>query len=196
MLGKLRMSIFWSNLRIVNIIFLEEVMGIVTLKDREYKGIKGLSPEALLNLSMLLISLHFSKHIEKKEKKAAVKDSLKTHLKNVKAVANSLAQIQLEEKSTSPAFFKENKIPKSIVEPRIVSELPSSCPICTKFGHAPKQCPWRGCLPFCITQVGKGNEIYGRRISHHRISECPGWNQKKEETDSWEEFFFPEDKDS
>ena len=32
MLGKLRMSIFWSNLRIVNIIFLEDVMVILTLK--------------------------------------------------------------------------------------------------------------------------------------------------------------------
>ena len=33
--GKLRMSTFWSNLRIINIIFLEEVMGIVTLKGSE-----------------------------------------------------------------------------------------------------------------------------------------------------------------
>ena len=32
MLGKLRMSIFWRNLQIVNILFLEEVMGIVILK--------------------------------------------------------------------------------------------------------------------------------------------------------------------
>ena len=35
MRGKLRMSIFWSNLRIVNLIFLEEVMGIVTLKGQK-----------------------------------------------------------------------------------------------------------------------------------------------------------------
>ncbi|KAM0978652.1 hypothetical protein FF1_014597 [Malus domestica] len=32
MLGKLRMSIFWSISWIVNIIFLEEVMAILTLK--------------------------------------------------------------------------------------------------------------------------------------------------------------------
>ncbi|KAM2899055.1 hypothetical protein COP2_008519 [Malus domestica] len=32
MLGKLRMSIFWSISRIVNIIFLEEVMAVLTLK--------------------------------------------------------------------------------------------------------------------------------------------------------------------
>ena len=31
-LGKLRMSIFWSISRIVNIIFLEEVMAVLTLK--------------------------------------------------------------------------------------------------------------------------------------------------------------------
>ncbi|KAM1091411.1 hypothetical protein ACFX19_019110 [Malus domestica] len=35
MLGKLRMSIFWRNLQIVNIIFLEEVMRIVALKGSE-----------------------------------------------------------------------------------------------------------------------------------------------------------------
>ncbi|CAN6720147.1 unnamed protein product [Malus baccata var. baccata] len=143
----------------------------------------------------------------KKEKKAAVKDSPTIHLKNVKAAADSLAQIQLEEKSTSPALFKEDKIPKCIVEPRIVSELPSSCPICTKLGHASEHCPWRRRLPFGVTQVGKGYEIYGRRVNilwcsfcneigHHWFSECPEWNKKKEETDPWEEFFFPEDKDS
>ncbi|CAN6584520.1 unnamed protein product [Malus baccata var. baccata] len=143
----------------------------------------------------------------KKEKKAAVKDSPTIHLKNVKAAADSLAQIQLKEKSTSPALFKEDKIPKCIVEPRIVSELPSSCPICTKLGHAPEHCPWRRRLPFGVTQVGKGYEIYGRRVNilrcsfcneigHHWFSECPEWNKKKEETDPWEEFFFPEDKDS
>ena len=52
MIGKLRMSIFWSNSRIVNIIFLEEVMGIVTLKgsetwtahtQRERQGMDGLT---------------------------------------------------------------------------------------------------------------------------------------------------------
>ena len=32
MLGKLQMSIFWSIFWIVNIIFLEEVIGILTLK--------------------------------------------------------------------------------------------------------------------------------------------------------------------
>ena len=32
MLGKLRMSIFWSISRIINIIFLEEVMAVLTLK--------------------------------------------------------------------------------------------------------------------------------------------------------------------
>ena len=32
MFGKLRMSIFWSIFRIIKIIFLEEVMGILTLK--------------------------------------------------------------------------------------------------------------------------------------------------------------------
>ncbi|KAB2628406.1 hypothetical protein D8674_033201 [Pyrus ussuriensis x Pyrus communis] len=85
-----------------------------------------------------------------------------TDLKNVKVVADSLAPLQLEEKNPSPAFYKEDKIPKCIVEPRIVSELPSSCPICTKFGHTPEQCPWRRRLPFGVTQVGKGYEIYGR----------------------------------
>nr|XP_028963209.1 uncharacterized protein LOC114826659 isoform X1 [Malus domestica] len=144
---------------------------------------------------------------KKKERKAAVKDSPTTHLKNVKAVADSLAQIQLEEKGTCPAFSKEDKIPKCIVEPRIVSELPSSCPICTKFGHAPEQCPWRRRLPFGVTQVGKGYEIYGRRvhilwcsfcdeIGHHRTSECLKPNKKIEKTRLWKEFFFPEDKDS
>ena len=50
--GKLRMSIFWINLRIGNSIFLEEVMGIVTLKgsktwtahtQRERQGMDGLT---------------------------------------------------------------------------------------------------------------------------------------------------------
>ncbi|RXH92315.1 hypothetical protein DVH24_033211 [Malus domestica] len=59
---------------------------------------------------------------KKKEKKAAVKDSLTTDLTNVKAVADSLAQLPLEEKNPSPAFYKEDKIPKCIVEPRIVSD--------------------------------------------------------------------------
>nr|XP_028963207.1 uncharacterized protein LOC114826658 [Malus domestica] len=143
---------------------------------------------------------------KKKEKKAVVKDSPTIHLKNVKAAADLLAQIQLEEKSTSPALFKEDKIPKCIVEPRIVSELPSSCPICTKLGHAPEHCPWRRRLPFGVTQVGKGYEIYGRRVNilwcsfcdeiGHRTSECPEPNKKIEKTRLWEEFFFPEDKDN
>ncbi|CAN6584523.1 unnamed protein product [Malus baccata var. baccata] len=173
----------------------------------EYKGIKDLDPDGLLSLSMLVISVHFPKHTEKKkEKKAAVKDSPMNHLKNVKAAADSLAQIQLEEKSTSPALFKEDKIPKCIVEPRIVSELPSSCPICTKLGHASEHCPWRRRLPFGVTQVGKGYEIYGRRVNilwcsfcdeiGHRTSECPELNKKIEKTRLWEEFFFPEDKDN
>ncbi|TQE06277.1 hypothetical protein C1H46_008126 [Malus baccata] len=136
-----------------------------------------------------------------------VKDSMTTDLKNVKAIADSLTQLQLEEKNICPAFFKEDKIPKFIVKPRIVSELPSSCPICTKFDHAPEQCPWRRRLPFGVTQVGKGYEIYRRsvnilwcsfcdEIGDHRISECAEWNKKKGETDSCEEFFFPEDKES
>ena len=35
MLGKLQMSIFWSILRIVKIIFLEEVMGILVREGQE-----------------------------------------------------------------------------------------------------------------------------------------------------------------
>ncbi|RXH92311.1 hypothetical protein DVH24_033207 [Malus domestica] len=120
-----------------------------------------------------------------------VKDSPTTDFKN--------------EKSTCLAFFKEDKIPKCIVEPCIVSELPSSYPICNKFGHAPEQCPWRRLLPLSVTQVSKGYEINGWRVHILWCSFCneigsqnaqSGTKKKDKETDSWEEFFFPEDKDS
>ncbi|CAN6720139.1 unnamed protein product [Malus baccata var. baccata] len=126
---------------------------------------------------------------KKKEKRPAVKDSPTTHLKKEMAVADSLAQLHLEEKNTSSAFYKEDKIPNFIVEPRIVSKMPSRCPICTKFGHAPEQCPWRRRLG--VTQVGKGYEIYGwpvhilwcsfcDEIGHHWTSECPKPDKKIE----------------
>ena len=38
MLGKLRMSIFWSISRIVNSIFVEEVMAVLTLKGSQETG--------------------------------------------------------------------------------------------------------------------------------------------------------------
>ncbi|KAB2612566.1 hypothetical protein D8674_034882 [Pyrus ussuriensis x Pyrus communis] len=52
MLGKLQMSIFWSISRIVNIIFLEEVMAILTLKGSQEaeqfvtdkKALKAINP--------------------------------------------------------------------------------------------------------------------------------------------------------
>ncbi|KAB2594645.1 hypothetical protein D8674_030095 [Pyrus ussuriensis x Pyrus communis] len=52
MLGKLRMSIFWSISRIVNIIFLEEVMAVLTLKGSQEaeqfvtdkKALKAINP--------------------------------------------------------------------------------------------------------------------------------------------------------
>ena len=52
MLGKLRMSIFWSISRIVNIIFLEKVMAVLTLKGSQEaeqfvtdkKALKAINP--------------------------------------------------------------------------------------------------------------------------------------------------------
>ena len=52
MLGKLRMSIFWSISRIANIIFLEEVMALLTLKGTQgaeqfvtdKKALKAINP--------------------------------------------------------------------------------------------------------------------------------------------------------
>ncbi|CAN6720128.1 unnamed protein product [Malus baccata var. baccata] len=163
---------------------------------RSAKG-KNLIPAQLTNL-------HF--YDKKKEKKAGVKNSPTIELKNVKAVVDSLARLQLEEKNPSPAFYKEEKNPKCIVEPRIVSEFLSSCPICTKFGHTPEQCFWMRHLIFDVTQVGKGYEIYGwhvhilwcsfcDEIGHHRTLECPKPDKKNETTRLWKEFFFPEDKD-
>ncbi|RXH92296.1 hypothetical protein DVH24_033192 [Malus domestica] len=54
-----------------------------------------------------LTNLHFND--KKKEKKAGVKNFPTIELKNVKAVVDSLARLQLEEKNPSLAFYKEEK---------------------------------------------------------------------------------------
>ncbi|CAN6578503.1 unnamed protein product [Malus baccata var. baccata] len=104
---------------------------------------------------------------DKNKEKISVKDSPTTHLTKVEAAQDSQIQLQLEEKNTLPSFLKEDNNPTCLARPKLIikpgtfSSMPSTCPICSEYGHFPGMCPWRKRLPKGVTQVGKGYVVKG-----------------------------------
>ncbi|TQD90584.1 hypothetical protein C1H46_023878 [Malus baccata] len=135
---------------------------------------------------------------DKNKEKDSIKDSPATHLTKVEAAQDSQTQLQLEEKNTLPAFLKEDNNPtclarrKLIIEPGTFSSMPSTCAICSEFGHFPGMCHWRKRLPKGVTQVGKGYVVeWGRavllecvycyEIGTHMLDDCPDLKKLLEE---------------
>ncbi|CAN6713682.1 unnamed protein product [Malus baccata var. baccata] len=134
----------------------------------------------------------------KNKEKISVKDSPTTHLTKVEAAQDSQTQLQLEEKNTLPAFLKEDNNPtclsrpKLIIKPCTFSSMPTTCRICSEYGHFPGMCPWRKRLPKGVTQVGKGYVVeWGRavrlkcvycyEIGTHMLNDCPHFKKLLEE---------------
>ncbi|CAN6713683.1 unnamed protein product [Malus baccata var. baccata] len=134
---------------------------------------------------------------DKNKEKISVKDSPTTHLTKVEATQDSQTQLQLEEKNTLPAILEDNNPtclarPKLIIKPGTFSSMPSTCRICSEYGHFPGMCPWRKRLPKGVTQVGKGyivkwgravrlECVYCYEIGTHMLNDCPHFKKLLEE---------------